>query len=70
MDGDVDVLGPQILNPKRLGMDDVKGTDEELLCELFQEEDVQNYSDSGGMKNAFGSGIVDLGGGGRFVVAG
>ncbi|KAF3649451.1 hypothetical protein FXO38_17653 [Capsicum annuum] len=29
--GDIDVLGPPILNPERLGMDDVKGTDEELL---------------------------------------
>ncbi|KAF3621104.1 hypothetical protein T459_23254 [Capsicum annuum] len=33
MDGDVDMLGPPILNPERLGVDDVEGTYEELLMQ-------------------------------------
>ena len=70
MDGDVGVLGPSILNPKRLGVDDIKGTDEELLCRLFWDKEVCIWSDRGGMKNVFGCEIVDLGGGGIFVVTG
>ncbi|PHT88168.1 hypothetical protein T459_10274 [Capsicum annuum] len=45
MDGDVGVLGPLTLNPERLGADDVDGTDEELLCRLFWNEEVWNWSD-------------------------
>ncbi|PHT48544.1 hypothetical protein CQW23_12752 [Capsicum baccatum] len=37
--GDVDVLGPLILNIERLGMDDVEGIDEELLCRLLWGEE-------------------------------
>ncbi|PHT44755.1 Protein disulfide-isomerase 5-4 [Capsicum baccatum] len=32
MEGDIDMLGPSILNLESLGVDDVKGTYEELLC--------------------------------------
>ncbi|KAF3630600.1 hypothetical protein FXO38_27056 [Capsicum annuum] len=56
MDGDVGVLGPLTLNPERLGTDDFEGTDEELLFRLFWDEEVWNWSDSRGMKNAFGCG--------------
>ena len=64
------MLGPLTLNPERLGVDDVEGTDKELLCRLFWDEVVWNWSDSGGVKNAFGSEIGNLGGGGIFVVTG
>ncbi|PHU04455.1 hypothetical protein BC332_25277 [Capsicum chinense] len=43
MEGDIDVLGPSILNPKRLGVDDVKGTGEDLLYRLLWGEEGWNW---------------------------
>ncbi|KAF3660920.1 hypothetical protein FXO37_13152 [Capsicum annuum] len=43
MDSDVKVLGPPILNPERLSVDDVEGTDEELLCKLLWREEGWNW---------------------------
>ncbi|KAF3638934.1 hypothetical protein FXO38_22960 [Capsicum annuum] len=41
--GDIDVLRPSILNTKRLGVDDVKGTGEELLYKLLWGEEGWNW---------------------------
>ncbi|PHU07515.1 hypothetical protein BC332_24004 [Capsicum chinense] len=43
MNSDVDVIGPPILNPERLGVDGVEGTDEELLCRLLWGEEGWNW---------------------------
>ncbi|PHT97342.1 Guanosine nucleotide diphosphate dissociation inhibitor [Capsicum chinense] len=43
MDGNVNVLRPPILNPKRIGMDNVERIDEELLCRLLWEEEEWNW---------------------------
>ncbi|PHT35888.1 Protein disulfide-isomerase 5-3 [Capsicum baccatum] len=43
MEGDIDVLGPSILNPKRIGVDDVKGTGEKLLYRLLWGEESWNW---------------------------
>ncbi|KAF3619650.1 Alpha-1,4-glucan-protein synthase [UDP-forming] 1 [Capsicum annuum] len=43
MDSDVDVIGPPILNLERLGVDDVEGTDEELLFRLLWGEEGWNW---------------------------
>ncbi|KAF3672036.1 hypothetical protein FXO38_06311 [Capsicum annuum] len=43
MEGDVDVLGPLILNPERLDADDFEGTDEELLYRLLWREEGWNW---------------------------
>lgn len=65
MDHDVGVLG----NPKRLGAMMSKAPDKKLQCKLFWDEERWNWSDGGGIKNAFDSEIVHLWGRGIFVVA-
>ena len=69
MNADVDVVGPPILNPERLGVDDVEGTNEELLYRLLWGKEGWNWWGGGGIKNVFGSEIFALGGGIIFIVA-